>query len=793
MLKNYLKIALRNIIWHKGYSAVNVLGLAVGMASFILLLFYVLHELSFDNFHKNGNSIYRAVVERKTPEGLRTDAVTPPPLATALANDFPEITSAVRFLNIDNPVPLLSFGNKRFYENKLFFADPDVFDIFTIPFLSGNPKTALLAPNSLVITENEAIKYFGTDNPIGKTLRLNNYLDLQVTGVIKNFPSNSTVNADFLISFSTLYGWVGKEFIESWQNNMCQTYVLVNKHTPVEFLAKRLPGLIDKHVDKSDQLKNIYFQPLSRIHLYSHQDYNITSGGDIRFIYLLSAIAMFILLIACFNYVVLTTARFIQRARETGVRKLLGATRKQLIHQFLCEGFFYISVSLVIALIVVAIALPNLSYITGKDFSTDYSTHWKIITLPVVLVLFIGLLSGSYTALYFSSLQPVNAIKTQFETSRNKLTMRKALVIGQFVLTNLLVIGSWIVYNQLNFMQNKKLGFDGEQVIVVPIRNENMRQNQDAIKARLNQFPGIQMVAAAALLPGGPVGKTRFRAEGNSETGTMSMLWVDNDFIKTLGIKLAAGRDFSKDFAYDTSESFIINEEAAKQLGFFNSIDAVGKSFELAGSKKGSIIGVVNDFHFTSLQNKIEPVVMHIWPWLNYLLVRVEGKHIPSVITYLKSTWCEFDSDNPFEFSFLNESFNRFYREERQLEKISAFFTSIALFIAFMGLFSLSAHTAERKTKEIGIRKALGASVIGIFGAQLKEFISLVAISLIIALPIGYYTMLRWLQNYAYRVDVDISTILITGFVSLATVLISVSYHAIKAATANPVESLKYE
>ncbi len=793
MFKNYLKTAFRNFIRHKGYTSINIFGLAIGMAGCVLILFYVQHELSFNNFHKNGARIYRLIAERKAPTGTSIDAVTPPPLAFALTNDFPEVTNFVRFLNTDNPLPLISSGTKRFYEKQVFFVDAGIFDVFTIPFIVGNAQNALKEPSSVVITENTASKYFGTDNPIGKTLRLNNHLNLQVTGVIKNFPSNSTINTDFLVSFSTLYSWVGKDFVENWNNYMCQTYVLLDKNSQADLLAKRLPGFINKHVDKSNPLKNIYLQPLSRIHLYSREDYNLNAEGDIRYIYLLTAIALFILLVACFNYVSLTTTQLILRSKEIGIRKLLGSTNKQIILKFLGEGLFFTTLALVIALIIVVLVLPGVQNIIGRNFSIDYLKYWKMIAIPAALVLLIGSLAGSFPVFHISFLQPVNAIKAHMRTGAGKVTFRKILVVIQFSLTNLLIIGSLVIYNQLAFMQNKDLGFDASQVIVVPIRDEGLRQNQDAVKEKLLQFAGVQQVGAAALLPGGPVGKTRFHIKGISETGTISMLWVDYDFVKTLGIKLIAGRGFSKNFTTDASEGFIINEEAVKRLGFKNSADAVGKSFELPGSKKGSIIGVVNNFHLTSLQSKIEPVVLHIWPWLNYLLIRTDVKHVSTVIDNLKNIWNEFEPAYPFEFNFLNDNFARFYAKENQLEKISTGFTFIALLIACLGLFSLSAFLTERRTKEIGIRKVLGASIAGILGTQLKELLILVLIAIIIAFPVGFYVMTNWLQNYAYHVGIDISTIFLTGLISLTTAILTVSYHAVKAAVTNPVEALRYE
>ena len=792
MLKNYFKITLRNLFNHKTTSLISILSLVAGMVCSILIAIYIQHELSFDKFNKNSDRIYRLVLERKTAEGISTDIASPPPLAKALTSDYPQIKS-VRFLNIDNPLPLVSSGENRFYEKQFYFADPDIFNVFTVPFIIGNPQSALSKPNSTVITERVAEKYFGKTNPIGKTLTFNNFLELEVTGIVKNLPSNSTLNFDFLVSFSTIYGWLGKDFVDNWQNNMCQTFVLLPNQNSYKTIKAQLPEFLNRHIDKSNNLKQVYLQPLNRIHLYSFEDYKLASGGDINFVNLLTAIAVFVLLIACFNYISLTTSQFVRRSKEIGVRKLIGASRKQLVSQFFGEGLFLTVIALLASLILVLAVVPYFNRILGLNLELNLSGSFKLMIIPSIIILLIGLLSSIYPAFFLSSFQPLSIIRARLKNVNGKIVFRKILVSAQFGLTIFLVVGTSVVYKQLDYIQNKQLGFNDENVIVVPIREAGLRQNPQPLENRLMQFAGVKHVGAAALLPGGPVGKTKYQAQGVQNIGTMSMLWVDFNFIKTLGMKLTAGRGFSKEFANDANESFVINEEAVKQLGWQTPHNAIGKTFEIAGGKKGKIIGVVKDFNFTSLQSKIEPIVLHIWPWMNYFLVRTDANHLPSVIIDLKNIWNEYEPDNPFEYSLLNDNFNRYYESINRLEKVSMSFTFIAILIACLGLFALSAFSSISRTKEIGIRKVLGASLYSILRMQLHEFFVLVLIACLIAGPLAYFAMTNWLQNYAYRIDIGFTTLIPAFFVSFSVALLTVGYHAIKSAIANPTKSLKYE
>ena len=787
MIKNYLLAAFRNIKRQKVFSLINISGLAIGMASCILILFYIMNELAYDKFNVNCKNIYRIVTEKKTVSGKINDAINPPALAPALANDFSEISGSVRFLNIDNPTPIVTFGEKRFYEKRFYFVDQSLFDLFTFQFVNGESRNALKEPNTVVITKLAADKYFGNNNPVGKVLRFNNQLDLTVTAVIQNIPANSTIKGDFFVSFSSLNRWLGQSFVDSWQNNMCETYVLLKEGISPAVFEQRMAAFVEKHIDKANSIKDIQLQPLSRIHLYSNQDYNISSDGDIIHIYSLAVIALFILFIACFNYLSLRASQMIRRYKEFGIRKTLGATTRQLAVQLFVEGALFAVLAFILVVIIVPLFFPYLGDFAGlKNVS-------GVIVWPSLFVFVIGLIFGSYPVFFLRKATPAKRIQKRFKIGGIELTLGKILVLTQFALTNFLIIGSLVIYYQLDFMHNKKLGLDGDQVVIVPIREESSRKDQSVLKNKLQQTAGIREISASALLPGGPVGKTKFNIDGRSEQGTMAMLWVSHNFIKTLGVELAAGRDFSEYYTTDISEAFIINEEAAKKLGYSNPVDALNKPFEINGGKKGAIIGVAKNFHFASVKNKVEPLVIHIWPWMNYMLVRFDPQRISTVLNNIKTVMAEVEPNNPVDYKFLSDNFTKFYEKESRLKNVSSFFTLIALLLAGFGLFSLSANVLERKTKEITIRKVLGASVSGIFYGQMKEFAILMCAAVIIASPAAYFLMTKWLNNYAYHINMGPGPFLSTLTISCVVLFSMAGYHAIKAARTNPTIGLKYE
>ncbi len=790
MLLSYIKTAFRNLHKNKSFSFFNIGGLSIGIACFILIALFIQNELSFDSNHYNKKNIYRIVSERRSPEGSVFTTATPPPLGPSLSAEYSGIESSVRFLNMDNPAPMLAYNDKKFYEDKFFFADPEAFDVFTIPVINGNGENPIARPNSLAITERTADRYFGKEDPIGKTLTFNNYLQFEITAVVKDPPANSTIQFNFLASFSSLENWLGSGFVNDWQNYLCQTYILTRNEGGIKELYKFMPGFMAKHTDKNGSLKDIRLQPLSRIHLYSFEDLELVSGGDIKYVYLFAGIALFILAIACINFINMSAARVLKRSKEIGVRKVFGAYRRQLTSQFLVEIFLFTFISLIIALAMVELALPYFRTILGRDI---VSNGLNVFIIPAGLVLLLSFAGNSYPAFIMSALKPIDMLKRSELKRRGNLSLRKALIIFQFSLTIILITNTWAVYKQLKFMESQSLGAGKEKVIIVPIRAQELRENPEALKERLKKISGVIEAGAAALYPGGPVGKARYKIEGSPLEGTMSLLWVDYDFNKTLNLDILEGRDFSRSYPSDLSEGFIINEEAARKLGWNNPADAIGKPFKIIGSKKGVITGVVKNFYFVSLRHKIEPMVMTMWNWLNYVLVRTDGAHLQHTLDEVSGAWSEFDPDNPFSYTFLDDDFNGSYKTEILYGGLSGFFTLVAVIISCIGLFSLSAFIAGQSAREFGVRKILGASAMSIAGIQLKKYFALILLSNIIAIPVSFWIISAWLKNFAYKMQPGIGMFAITGAAAISIAFAAVGYQVLKASYSNPIETLRHE
>jgi putative ABC transport system permease protein len=804
MLKNYLKIAARNFLKYKAYSFINVAGLAIGIACCVLMLLYVQKELSYDRFHQNAERIYRVIVDESNEGNVRHLANTYAPLAPALQAEFPEISRIVRFF--PHSVTVERDEQKRFQEEHFFFVDSTVFEVFSFAFMRGDPGAALHEPNALVITAAVAHKYFGDENPVGQILTIENRLDLKITGVLQNVPHNSHVDFDFLANINSASALMGNWLLtRGWHWPPMYTYVLLPQNYSASAIENRMPELVREHLPKDLASRQaLRLQPLTDIHLHSDLENEIAPTSNIAYVYVFSAIAAFVLLIACFNFMNLATARAAKRAKEVGLRKVIGAQRGQLIKQFLGESLFYAVLALLLALVLVEVFLPTFNTLLGKQIEMSYTNNLGVVFGLLALTLIVGVLAGSYPALFLARFRPVQALHGKALSGiggRSPLRLRAVLVVVQFVISIGLIVVTLVVNEQAQFIQNKRLGFDKERLVVVSLRDEAMQQNLAAIKNALLSQSGVSDVTTISNFPW-EQGYYDFyiRAEGMKadEKFNMPTLLVDHDFIRAFGMEIVAGREFSKEHTTDAQEAFILNEAAVKKLGWDS---AIGKKIEMEAvasgkPRAGRVIGVVKDFHLRSLHYEIEPLVMLVSPELYYfdnLAIRLDAKNIPQTLAGLEQQWRELAPHRPFECFFLDEVFDKLYRKEQKLAQVFRYFSAIAIFVGCLGLFGLASFIAEQKTKEIGIRKVLGASVAGIVGLLSKDFAKLILLANVITWPGAYYAMNRWLQGFAYRIDLELVTFLIAGALALALALLTISFQAVKAALANPVEALRYE
>lgn len=798
MFKNYIKIALRNLSKQKMYSAINIMGLSIGLASCLLITMYILFELSYDRYHVNSDRMYRVWREFNNPDGsvnLRLGPIAPK-FAPLLKEDFSEFEYVTRFIR-DNGI-LIGRNNRYFTEENFLWADEHFFDVFTATWVAGDIRTALIEPNSLVLTRSMAQKYFGDENPVGQSLIHEKETNLKVTGVIEDPPMNSHFHYDFLGSFSSL----PPGFLESWGSNNFSTYVILKEGESPEAIEKRIPEFLDRHMPDRQGMRprqhtKLHLQPVPSIHLYSHLNSEIGENSDITYIYVLSAVALFVLLIACINYVNLATARSARRAKEVGMRKVLGAERNQLIRQFIGESVLITFIAMTLAVVLVELALPFFNAFVGRSLDLQYFINpWSV---PVFLLMtcIIGMVTGSYPAFYLTRFKPITIVQSAKINSGTKSPLRASLVVLQFSVSIILMISMGVVHNQMEFIRQKDLGFNKEQLLVLPSSPE-MINNLESFKSKLLQDSNIISASAAKRIPSDRLldaGQAQIIRNGKAEEVTFRIpsLNVDHDYIPTFGMSLAAGRNFQRTLASDSTKAFIINEMAVKMLGWTSADEAVGQPFKYA-DRDGYIVGVVKDFHFESLHQQIAPIMMRIsTAALFKITVRVKPDNIPSTIAYLQSVWQEYRPDYPFEYSFVDEKFDRLYRSEQKLGDLFGFFAGLSIFIACLGLLGLAAFMTEQRTKEIGIRKVLGASVGNIVAMVSGEFIKFVLIASVVAWLISYYSMREWLKIFAYHTKVDLTTFLLSSMAALVIALATVGFQAAKAATANPVEALKYE
>ncbi|MFC2165851.1 ABC transporter permease [Acidobacteriota bacterium] len=799
MFQNYLRIALRNVQKHKGYAFINIAGLAIGMACCILIVAYILTELSYDRFHENAERIYRVAVDGNVGGKEIKVAFSNAPLAPVLKQDYPEVLSAARLWLA--PKRLVKYKANQFYEEGIMFADPSIFNVFTFPMIKGDPTSALVTAYTGVLTEETAKKYFGNDDPIGKVLDIDSQYKLTVTGVVENVPQNSHFTFDMLISFETLYD-LDRESMEMWFNFNLYTYLLLPENYDYRDFDPKLAAVAEKHLGKNLRAIgveiNYFLQPLTDIHLFSRLEGEVSGNGDILYVYIFAGIALFILFIACINFMNLATARSATRAKEVGLRKVVGAARKELIRQFLGESIVYSMFSLISALVLVQISLPLFSSISGVKLEMNYVEIPWLIPALVGLVLFVGVVAGSYPALFLSAFQPATVLKSTYRTGAGNSRFRSILVTLQFVISVALIIGTIIVINQLNFMKNKSLHFDKDNVLCVQITDDNIQRSLDFVKDEIKKIPGVISVAASSDVPGENADVQPFLPEGYPQDQTLLMEQMDIDdlFLNTLGIGLVEGRNFSREFQSDQDQAVIINETAVRVFGWKNPI---GKTIRAISDRQGQwetkrVIGVVKNFHMVSLQKIIMPLfISNDLRYLNDLSIKISPINTARTMELLKEKWKDIDPNRPFEYTFLDETFDQSYKNEERLRGIFASFSVFAIFIACLGLFGMASFTAEQKTKEIGIRKVLGASIPGIVILFAKNFLKLVIVANLIAWPIAYFAMNNWLTNFAYRTKINPWVFVFCGALTLSIALLTVSYQSIRASISNPVKAIKHE
>jgi len=808
MIKNYLRITFRNLKRNKGYSFINIAGLATGMAAFVLIVLFIQNEMSFDAHQEHGDDVYRVLMDARVGEQEILDASSPAIMATQFLQEFPEIVSATRIDNFSAAV-LITVDNEPYYEDNYFMADSSVFDVFTLPLVEGDAATALNRPNTMVISESVARKYFGDGDPMGRTVQYDNRVDYEITGVLAEVPHTTHFRPQVITSFLTS----NRVDDPIWLNNSFMTYLRLRPGADPEALRAKFPEFIRTYV--GPQIEQFMGQPydealnaglkyewqlerMAEIYLHSPSTEQLGPTGDVRYLYILGAIALFVLIIACINFMNLSTARATGRAREVGIRKTMGSDRSQLIRQFLGESVATATISMVFAFGIVLLALPAFSKMAGATLSV---APW-LSGVVVMIALVTGILAGLYPAFVLSGFQPAVVLKGSFASSKKGKALRSALVVFQFSISIVLLVGTAIVYKQLDFIQQQDLGFEKEQVVVVPIETRTALQNFDTFRNELLTNTSIADAASAGMVPGPEHihNNTGFRGEGmrDEEFIIAALGEVSDDYVETMGLKMIAGRDFDASFPSDTS-GFVINEAAAAELGFTPE-EIVGTTLaRLGGNDDGTdramtVLGVFENANFESLHTAVRPMVLGHWQMnQRYAPIRIQSADVATTLKQIEEVWTAWEPGYPFTYFFMDTEYQQYYEQEQRLGNLYSYFTILAILIACLGLFGLASFITVQRTKEIGVRKVMGASVPGIVVLLSKEFTYLVLIACLVGFPVAWYAMDLWLQDFAYATTMGWWVFAGSGLLALTIAWLTVSYQSIKTATANPVQSLRYE
>ena len=786
MLRNYFRSAIRVIKNQKGYSLITLSGLTIGMTCFILISLFVRYEFSFDGFHENSQNIYRVLVDTgEIYRGKSQVAVTPAPLAGAMMAEYPEVLNATM---ATSQRAVMKYRDVRLAESRVYYADPAFLEIFRFPLVAGNLEVALAEPNSLLLSREMAEKYFGEQDPVGETIQVNQK-DFKITGVLENIPGNSHFRFDYLASFSSLVELSSRERVYRWNSWSYYTYVLLHRQTDLLSLEQKLTGLLKKKYDE-DATQILRLQPVTDIHLYTQSNFELEKNADIRSIYLLLVIGILILLIACFNTMNLATARSTTRAKEIGMRKVIGARRSQLIRQFLGESVFFSLIALVVSVLLVRLLLPSFRIFIERKLEDVLILDGTLLLALTALAVLIGFISGSYPALILSSFRPSVVLKgARALSSRSSSHFRNVLVICQFAISVALIFCTLVVYRQLHFMQNKELGFVKDHVVTVP----NPESGYEAYKNELLQNPHILDAAASDRLPHNITSASSGEWEGYNPDQELIVYRnrVDDDFFRFYNLSIIQGRGFSREFNDEDGRAYILNQAAVKTIGWE---DPIGKRFGFSEDEMGAVVGVVKDFHFAPLHLQIAPLALTPNSERNsWLSVRIDPQNIPTTLAFIESEWKRYSPSGEFSLSFLDDRLDRMYRTERKLGETLTYFTFIAIFVACLGLFGLASFTTVQRTKEIGIRKVLGATEWDITLLTTKKFILLVLVSNAIAWPLAYVAINQWLHNFAYTAGIGSWIFIQSAAISLVIALLTVGFQSVKAALANPADSLRYE
>src|SRR4030042_1735558 len=812
MFKNYLITILRNLVRDKYYSAINILGLAVGLAVTIFIILYIYDEVTFDRSHLLHNRIYRLEADFTIDNKHDKFAITQVPLGPTLKDEYPEIEEFARCLNIGTQY--FRYGDKEFTEDSVIFADSTFFRIFTHRFLYGDPEHALNRPNTMVVTSSFANRYFGNENPLGQTIRTITGDVFEISGVIENLPDNLHLKFNGLMSAATIAERIGVDRFNdrssgSFWNVNVYTYVLLKEGSSMQSVLDKFPQFYDKYMKEiGDQIKgsfNLMATPLAEIHLMprdTNLGYDLPTGNK-SYIYIFSFAAFLILIIASINYMNMSTARSMRRSKEVGMRKVNGANRSLLIRQFLGESVLITVFSFIISVILVYLLLPVFNNLTGKGIHFGISSTPELIGASLIIAIIVGLLSGTYPAFFLSSFNPIVVLKGTTEVMGGKGTFRKVLVVLQFTISVFMIIGTMAISGQLRYMRNTNMGFDKDNLLVMTVRDTTLSKSLDSFREELMKNPDITGTALSTSNPGQLMGIQVMRMESDSGELTDKALnnyFIDYDYIDLFGIKRKLGRNYSREMGTDVTKGFIINETAARDLGWGD--EALGKRFQVGinldgtAGRDGEIIGVVSDYHYRSLHNKIDPLVLLLQDntrFLPFINIRTTGKNTDKVIEYINQKRQEFGDLYPFDYKFITENLDEYYKSEIMIGRIFKYFTILTILIAALGLLGLFAFMAQQKTREIGIRKERGATDLNVVYRFVREFSIWVIVAKIIAWPISFYAIKRWLQDFQYRIDISVWLFLFALLLSWTVAILTTAWQSVRASTANPAESLKYE